>query len=275
MIIYKVTNLTNGKVYIGQTINTLAYRQSQHIRDARNPKRKNIHFHNAICKYGADNFVFEEIDFAETQEELNEKEIYWIAFYHSNERDFGYNEDSGGKSGGVKSEMTKRKIGDTTLAKWADEKTAAKMMDGLKKGTESWREIAKSRRVLFICPYCGKEMLLTKWEAKNKSACSKDCKQAHGGFVAVATSASKVAALLAIERSKEKRLEIKNFVVDWCLTHKEIIANCKYNAVRSGLVQLSNDVYDLFGIKDLRSVAVCFDTMSAKEFLKKLKDIIS
>lgn len=118
-------------------------------------------------------------------------------------------------------------------------------------------------------------MLLTKWEAKNKSACSKDCKQAHGGFVAVATSASKVAALLAIERSKEKRLKIKNFVVDWCLTHKEIIANCKYNAVRSGLVQLSNDVYDLFGIKDLRSVAVCFDTMSAKEFLKKLKDIIS
>lgn len=152
MIIYKATNLTNGKVYIGQTINTLAYRQSQHIRDARNPKRKNIHFHNAICKYGADNFVFEEIDFAETQEELNEKEIYWIAFYHSNERDFGYNEDSGGKSGGVKSEMTKRKIGDTTLAKWADEKTAAKMMDGLKKRNGIMERDCKIKKSIVYMP---------------------------------------------------------------------------------------------------------------------------
>ena len=99
MIIYKATSLIDGKVYIGQTIKTLQSRRAQHIRDAMNPKRRNVHFHNAIHKYGVDNFVFEKIDTAETQEELDSKERYWISFYRSNEREFGYNEDSGGKSG--------------------------------------------------------------------------------------------------------------------------------------------------------------------------------
>lgn len=275
MIIYKATNLIDGKVYIGQTIKTLHSRKAQHIRDAMDPKRRNVHFHNAIHKYGVDSFIFEKIDTAETQEELDSKERYWISFYRSNEREFGYNEDSGGKSGGAKSERTKRKIGDTTIAKWSDEETATKMMNGLRRGTEIWKEVSKSRRVLFVCPYCGKEMLLTKWETKSKSACSKDCKKEHGGFVSTAANASKVAAILTLERSKDKRAEIKNHVTEWCLAHKEIIANCKYNAVRNGLSALSEDVFNIFGIKDLRSIAICFNTMSTKDLLKQLKNIIS
>ena len=54
LIIYKATNLVNGKIYIGQTINTLEYRKNQHFREARCEKRKNIYFHNALNKYGED-----------------------------------------------------------------------------------------------------------------------------------------------------------------------------------------------------------------------------
>ena len=111
MIIYKATNLVNGKVYVGQTVNTLKYRKDQHWREAICPSRKNVHFHNALLKYGIDNFEFEIIDRARDVDELNKKESYWIDYYNSTDSRYGYNKDSGGKSGGFKSQETKEKIG--------------------------------------------------------------------------------------------------------------------------------------------------------------------
>ena len=48
MIIYKVTNLVNQKVYIGQSINTLEHRKSGHYRDAKCQKKATVYFHNAL-----------------------------------------------------------------------------------------------------------------------------------------------------------------------------------------------------------------------------------
>lgn len=248
---------------------------SQHIRDAANPNRKTVYFHNALRKYGSENFKFEIIDTANTQDELNEKERYWIAYYKSNQREFGYNEDSGGKSGGVKSDATKRKIGDTTLKKWEDEDTAFKMLAGLRKGTESWRQICYSKRVLFICPYCGAEMLLPKNVASSKSACSKECKQQHGGFADVAKHASQIASVVNSQRAANKRAETRYFIVDWCNNNKQDVLNCKYNAVDRGLSRLIKAVNDEYGIKDLRSIAACFGLRYKKELLAELKNIVS
>lgn len=89
MIIYKVTNLINGKLYIGQTVRTLDERKEEHFR-----KRKSI-LSQAIRKYGKENFVFEVIDTAETVEGLNEKEIQWITFYNCL-TPYGYNQCEGG-----------------------------------------------------------------------------------------------------------------------------------------------------------------------------------
>ena len=95
-IIYKVTNKINGKVYIGQTIRTLAERIYYHYyRADHEPEVTKTHFINAIRKYGKDNFLWEEIDFANSQSELNEKEKYWIQFYNSVE--YGYNIQAGGR----------------------------------------------------------------------------------------------------------------------------------------------------------------------------------
>ena len=98
MYIYKITNIQNNKVYIGQTIRPINDRFKRHISDAVN-NVLDTHFARAIRKYGKENFIIEQIDEAKTQEELTLKEQYWIRYYNSIVE--GYNEtDATEKSGG-------------------------------------------------------------------------------------------------------------------------------------------------------------------------------
>lgn len=98
MWVYKISNNINNKVYIGQTTRPIEKRFQRHINDAINCKL-DTHFARAIRKYGAENFHIEVIDTATTQEELTEKEQYWIKKYNS--IDCGYNEtDAACKCGG-------------------------------------------------------------------------------------------------------------------------------------------------------------------------------
>ena len=89
MYIYKITNIQNNKVYIGQTIRPIKDRFHRHINDAMN-NILDTHYARAIRKYGKDNFIIEEIDNANSQDELNKKEQYWIQYYNSVIE--GYNE---------------------------------------------------------------------------------------------------------------------------------------------------------------------------------------
>lgn len=96
-IIYKITCTKNNKVYIGQTIRSMESRFERHLREAEESKSPKIHFQRAIKKYGRDAFKIEKIDEADNQEELNEKEKYWIKFYDSIKT--GYNTAEGGQGG--------------------------------------------------------------------------------------------------------------------------------------------------------------------------------
>lgn len=98
MIIYKITNKQNGKIYIGQTIHSLENRWKRHQYDALN-NIIDTHFARAIRYYGAENFSTEIIDTAKTQEELTEKEYYWIHKYKAVQNGYNENED-GLKCGG-------------------------------------------------------------------------------------------------------------------------------------------------------------------------------
>ena len=74
--------------YIGQTRYSLEFRWRQHQH-----KKDNTYFHNAIRKYGAENFeceILEECD----AELLDSKEIFYIAKYNTFEK--GYNLTIGG-----------------------------------------------------------------------------------------------------------------------------------------------------------------------------------
>lgn len=92
--IYKITNLINGMVYIGQTKN-IQKRWHQHCLTASICK-KNIYLYNAMRKYGVNNFKIETIE--GPIENYNEREIYWIAYYNSYlDRAKGYNMTIGGE----------------------------------------------------------------------------------------------------------------------------------------------------------------------------------
>lgn len=98
MFIYKATSITTGKVYIGQSCQTLEKRMHQHLSRATTNYDPNNHFHNAIRKYGFPDFVFQVIeDNIINDEVLNEREKYWIEYYNSYYD--GYNSTLGGDAG--------------------------------------------------------------------------------------------------------------------------------------------------------------------------------
>ena len=85
--IYKITKKSNGKSYIGQS-NNIDRRIEEH-------KYKNdLAIDKAIQKYGIESFTYEILEEC-TLDELDEKEIYWIAYYNTY-KGFGYNCNAGG-----------------------------------------------------------------------------------------------------------------------------------------------------------------------------------
>ena len=86
MVIYKTTNLVNGKIYIGQdSKNNADYLGSGLI------------LSRAINKYGIENFKKTVIETCDTKKELNECEIYWIDKLSATT--IGYNIALGGSDG--------------------------------------------------------------------------------------------------------------------------------------------------------------------------------
>lgn len=104
MIVYKVTNNINGKIYIGKTSNSLDGRKAQHLRDSKKSKFK---FHRALKKYGYENFLWEVVFECHSEQELNLKEIELIQNYNSFKN--GYNMTLGGEGqlGNTPSEKTR------------------------------------------------------------------------------------------------------------------------------------------------------------------------
>lgn len=79
--IYKATNLINGKVYIGQTVD-FKRRKTEHL-SSKNGVHARCVFHKAIQKYGKHNFVWEIIDKCTTLDEATELETKYINKYNS------------------------------------------------------------------------------------------------------------------------------------------------------------------------------------------------
>ena len=107
-IIYKIENIINHKVYIGQTSQERGFKDrycrkgqgiervyNSYLYEQKHNRHYNVYLFRAIEKYGFDAFVIDEIfDVALTEYELNEKEIFYIEKFDSFRN--GYNSTLGG-----------------------------------------------------------------------------------------------------------------------------------------------------------------------------------
>lgn len=104
-----VTCLATGKRYIGQTTKRLANRWSAHVSKSGKATEHHVSvLHSAIKKYGRDKFEIVEIDRADSKEELDYMERYWIDFYGTTQPVRGYNLKEGGARGPLTKEVCKR-----------------------------------------------------------------------------------------------------------------------------------------------------------------------
>lgn len=90
--IYKLTNLKNQKIYIGQAAD-ISDRFKQHIKCGLGIDTPSNMLYTAMLKDGVENFTFEVLEECE-RGQLNDRETYYISFYRSQEH--GYNMSKGG-----------------------------------------------------------------------------------------------------------------------------------------------------------------------------------
>lgn len=75
--IYKITNIINGKIYVGSAVNLIT-RQINHFSNLRKCKHCNILLQRAFNKYGEENFIFEILEEVKDKTKLLEREQYYL-----------------------------------------------------------------------------------------------------------------------------------------------------------------------------------------------------
>jgi group I intron endonuclease len=125
--VYKIENLVNNKIYIGQTTQIPTKRKHHHFWVLGKNNHNNPHLQRAYNKYGINSFKFSIINTYPSKKELDKGEIYYINKYDALCRNKGYNLMSGGshgkpsqetrekmsKNSGVKSPEVRKKIGES------------------------------------------------------------------------------------------------------------------------------------------------------------------
>ena len=91
--IYKITNLINGKFYIGKTLSSVENRWKEHCSDSKKRKNEKRPLYSAMNKYGIENFKIEQIEEC-SDNIVDEREVYWIEYYQTFKQ--GYNATKGG-----------------------------------------------------------------------------------------------------------------------------------------------------------------------------------
>jgi group I intron endonuclease len=132
--IYLVTNLVNGKKYIGQTRRGIERRWVDHCSAARTTPGYMLH--RAIRKYGCEKFSVEKISVAKNQDELNRAEIAAIAQYDTTGKN-GYNLTSGGQAGARLTDESKARLAAACCEAWKDPERKAHRVAGM---LEAWKD---------------------------------------------------------------------------------------------------------------------------------------
>jgi group I intron endonuclease len=162
--IYKITNLINGKVYFGQTVN-YEKRMRSHISHLSKGNHHNCHIQNAFNLYGKDSFKMELVCGCEISE-LDKLERQYIKKFNTTNENFGYNLMTGGQHYREFTDEVKRKMSESNK--------------GRKKSEEHKRKIGLAHKGRIIKPEWIEKTRQTKrlnhsqWGANNGNAVISD-----------------------------------------------------------------------------------------------------
>ena len=132
--IYKITNSTNNKVYIGWTSRDPSTRFEEHQKTNKPKYQDRSAVSYAIEKYGVDNFTFDIVYQSYDYEHSRTIEAYFIAENNSLVEQWGYNLDMGG-TGHKRTESTTEKHREKMLGKkQSSEHIAKRKVSGERNG---------------------------------------------------------------------------------------------------------------------------------------------
>lgn len=130
--VYTITNISNGKLYVGSTIHT-ERRRLEHFSALANNKHINKHLQNAYNKYGKESFEFEVIEILEITDNIKvkllEREQFWI---DNLKPQYNILLVAGSNLGYQHTEKTKQKISKTTTGMKKSEEHAKHISEGQK-----------------------------------------------------------------------------------------------------------------------------------------------
>ena len=136
--IYKTTNLTNNKIYIGQKRSDTFLGNSY--------LGSGLLLSKAVKKYGVDNFIVEQLDTCSSKQELDKKEQFYIKKYNANNFNIGYNIACGGQGGNL-GDIVNKKISSTLKGHSTSTETRTKIsksLHGNKLSQETKDKISKA-----------------------------------------------------------------------------------------------------------------------------------
>jgi len=147
MLVYRITNTVNGKVYIGIHGKTsdVQNRWMVHLKKAKCGSQ--LYIHRAIRKYGPGSFTVEVLHHAKTEEELRAMETFFIAQHQSHIRENGYNQTSGGDGLWNPSDELRRRLSRIHTETQASPEYRAKMSAKMKLVTPTANNCCKSKSV--------------------------------------------------------------------------------------------------------------------------------
>ena len=130
--IYRIINSSNGKCYVGSSID-INRRRLEHFSALSHNRHVNNHLQNAYNKYGKDSFIFEVIENLEItdniKEDLLEREQFWIDNLRP---EYNILLVAGSNLGYHHTEETKQKISNSTKGVKKSESHAKHIREGQK-----------------------------------------------------------------------------------------------------------------------------------------------
>ena len=220
-IIYKTTNILNGKIYVGKAkINNPMYLGSGVI------------LSQAIAKYGKTSFkkeILEECD----NNAINEREIYWIAKLRSTDKTIGYNIAAGGTGGDTTSQhpdkehiIEKRTHG---LIEWHASLTATDKEKRRKKISESKKGKGNNRKDY---SHSNKTKQLIK---QNQPAKTDEWKRLHAEAMSKRKGKAFTQKYKPVIVDSKEYLSVKHAIDSLGIKHRATF----YDRVKRGLIKLT------------------------------------